>query len=174
MSSTFYVLDVKGDPNNVDVRFLVQAKNLILPGQSTPVPDPNGGVFIPTSASNPTLTTPTIFNVDGTVAADQSPSQFLIVPANYNVSNSIALAHELDSNVVGTAPIPTDALSEFTQTSLAVAETVLPGVMNDLINNFAAGGHPDLQRISTASEWAAIRSSATTLMHRMAYVDSKQ
>jgi hypothetical protein len=50
--TTFYVKDINGN--------LVQATNLILPGQALRVPDPNGGVFMPTSASDPTLTTPTI------------------------------------------------------------------------------------------------------------------
>lgn len=74
--TNFYVLstkgkqeDASGNPISGDARYtttlnsqdlgdLVQATYLALPGQTSPVQDPNNGVYIPTSLTDPTLTEP--------------------------------------------------------------------------------------------------------------------
>ena len=153
MGTIFYVQNNDGARlGSTSLGYLVQATYLVIDG--TTVADPNNGVYIPTSLTNPTLTSPTLYSLNGTQGdplppEDQEAStQELIVPTSFNVNNTVFFADALDSDGLTAAPIPTGSLAWYQRGALAFFENKygLNTVEQAMVSAFAAGGTQDLQR----------------------------
>ena len=141
--TTFYVKDIHGN--------LVPATYLILPSQTNPVVDPNGGIFMPTSDTDPTPAKPKLYDVYGNqlIESEQNPHNYLIVPIDFEIFHTKNFAQKLDSVGLEADPIPVGAPSKLKEPILHFIENYsdsLTPLLKDLVNNFVPGGNQDLQR----------------------------